>query len=76
MVDGSFTGLQGPAAYNHAGTGELFQVGFVNSADDVSGFQLGIVNFAENLYGLQIGVINIIESKTDFSFLPIVNWSF
>ena len=48
----------------------------MNTADDVSGFQLGVVNFAENLYGLQIGLVNIIESKTSFSFLPIVNWSF
>jgi hypothetical protein len=75
-VEGNITGLQGPAGVNHAGSGEVFQVGLVNTADDISGFQLGIVNFAENLYGLQIGLLNIIESKTSFSFLPIVNWSF
>ncbi len=76
VVDGTFTGLQGPAGYNHAAAGEVFQVGLVNTADDVSGFQLGVVNVAENLNGLQIGLVNIIESKTTFSFLPIVNWSF
>ena len=76
VVDGTFTGLQGPAGYNHAATGRVFQVGLANTADDVSGFQLGIINVAENLYGLQIGLVNIIESKTTFSFLPIVNWSF
>ena len=75
-TEGTFTGLQGPAAYSHAGAGEVFQIGLVNTADDISGFQLGLVNFAENLYGLQIGLVNIIESKTSFSFLPIVNWSF
>ncbi len=76
IVDGTFTGLQGPAGYNHAATGRVFQIGFGNTADDVSGVQFGLVNVAENLRGVQIGLMNIIESKTTFSFLPIVNWSF
>ncbi len=76
VTEGRFAGLQGPAGYSHAGTGELFQIGLVNTVDDASGFQLGIVNVAQNLYGLQIGLVNIIQSKTNFSFLPIVNWSF
>ncbi len=75
VVQGNMVGLQ-TALYTQSATGEVFQFGLVNTADDVSGFQLGIVNFAENLYGLQIGLVNIIESKTNFSFLPIVNWSF
>ena len=75
VVDGTVTGLQ-TGLYNQAAAGEVFQLGLVNMADDVSGFQLGLVNFAENMYGLQIGLVNIIQSKTAFSFLPIVNWSF
>ena len=55
--------------YRSPATGKVFQVGFGNTADDVSGFQLGLVNVAENLYGVQIGLMNIIESKTTFSFL-------
>ena len=75
VVDGTVTGLQ-TGLYNQTAAGEVFQLGLVNMADDVSGFQLGLVNFAENMYGLQIGLVNIIQSKTAFSFLPIVNWSF
>lgn len=75
VTRGEFVGLQ-TAAYNEIGTGEAFQFGLVNRAEDVSGFQLGFVNLAENMYGLQIGLVNVIQSKTSFSFLPIVNWSF
>ena len=70
-----FLGLQS-GFYNEMGTGEAFQLGFLNRAEDVSGFQLGFINLANEMYGLQIGLVNIIESKTSFSFLPIVNWSF
>jgi len=75
-VDGNCTGLQGLGAVSHVGSGEVVQIGLVNTADDALGFQLGIVNFAENFYGLQVGLLNIIESKNSWSFLPIVNWSF
>ena len=75
VVEGTITGMQW-GLYNQAAAGEVFQLGLVNMTDDVSGFQLGLVNFAENMYGLQIGLVNIIQSKTAFSFLPIVNWSF
>lgn len=70
-----FLGLQS-GFYNEMGTGEAVQLGFLNRADDVSGFQLGFINLANDMYGLQIGLVNVIESKTSFSFLPIVNWSF
>lgn len=75
VTRGEFVGLQ-TAAYNEIAAGEAFQFGLVNRAEDVSGFQLGFVNLAQDMYGLQIGLVNIIESKTSFSFLPIVNWSF
>lgn len=76
VVDGVFTGFQGPGLYNGIGAGEAFQLGIINNADDISGFQLGLVNIARSMYGLQIGLVNIIQDKTDWSFLPIVNWSF
>lgn len=76
VVEGAFTGFQGSAIYNGASSGEMFQLGMVNRADDISGFQLGLVNIAGSMYGLQIGLVNIIEDKTNWSFLPIVNWSF
>lgn len=76
VVNGVFTGLQGPGLYNGLGSGEAFQWGLVNNAEDVSGFQLGLVNIAQSMYGLQIGLINIIQDKTRWSVLPIVNWSF
>lgn len=75
VTRGEFLGLQ-TAAYNELGAGEAVQIGLINRAETVSGFQLGFVNLAEDMYGLQVGLVNIIESKTSFSFLPIVNWSF
>lgn len=75
ITRGEFVGLQ-TALYNEIAEGEAFQFGLINRAESVSGFQLGFVNLAQDMYGLQIGLINVIESKTSFSFLPIVNWSF
>lgn len=75
ITRGEFLGLQ-TAVYNEVATGEAVQLGLLNRAETVSGFQLGFVNLARDMYGLQIGLINVIESKTSFSFLPIVNWSF
>jgi hypothetical protein len=75
ITKGEVTGVQW-SGYNSAGTGDVFQAGLVNVADDIGGFQLGFVNVAKNLHGLQIGLVNVIQSKETLPVLPIVNWRF
>ena len=52
------------------------QLGFYNSAKNMTGLQLGFINIADSLKGLQLGLVNIINTGTPLKFMVIANAHF
>ena len=69
-----FTGLQ-VAAVNVSSKVKALQIGVYNEADDMTGLQIGLINHTRLMEGCQIGLINVID-RSDFPFLPVINFLF
>ena len=52
------------------------QLGFYNSAKNMTGLQLGFINVADSLKGLQVGLVNIINTGAPLKFMVIANAHF